>query len=117
MVGALALVAVCTFTSWQGRSRLEAYSEATAVGDKAYYEFSDPKNIPATIVVFRGQPLTMNAWHHEHTGDSKMLRVGKDDSGAYSIYVPREATGEKEAKSEYFLKTGENEYLGLKPRS
>ncbi len=45
-----------------------------------------------------------------------MLRAGQDDSGVYRIYVNSQPDEDaKRAGEDYFLKTGPDEYLEVRP--
>ena len=100
------------------RERLESFQEVTAVGDRAYFQLPGDLRKPFQPVAgFRGQSLTPTSVEPVEIRDTKMIRVGRDDSGRHFVYTSRESVppvgGEVVAKGEkfFFLKLEPGEYL------
>jgi len=105
-------------------SQLEATAENSAVGDKAFFPIpaeAAPEQATAPLVVnFNGKALTAVSSRNYEERDSKMIRVGMEDSKRFSVYTSTEAI--KPLKGEmgnaggevYFLKTGPGKYLKFK---
>jgi len=100
------------------RGRLESFQEVTAVGDRAYFELPGTLQKPfQPVTSFRGQSLSPTSAEPVKIRDTKMIRLGRDDSGRHFVYASREpvppAEGEVEAKEEsfFFLKLEPGEYL------
>ncbi len=108
---------LCFKISERGRvSELETFSEATAVGDHSYYPLPDFTNrTGVSILIFKGRPLYTD-YKHVTNRDSRMRRIGAEDSGKYQIYIDEEPVkpdNKSHDEPRYFAKTAEDEYVGL----
>ena len=111
-----AVVVLFASLDQQRRSQLESFAEVTAVGDKAYFKAPDPMKPLTVAVTIRGRPSPVSPPRRVGARDSRMLRRGQDDSGAYRIYVNSQPDEDaKRAGEDYFLKTGPDEYLQVRP--
>lgn len=107
-VAILAMVAsVGAFTLWDRghTSALEAVLTPTAVGDTHY--------VPARPSGLKYRNRNLDFVSEAKVRDSKLLRVGNDDSGVYFLYRPED---EKEGllKDRYFMKVQPNEYIEVR---
>lgn len=100
------------------REQLESFQEVTAVGDRAYFQLPDGLQKPfQPVLSFRGQPLTPTSIEPVEVRDTKMIRVGRDETGRHFVYSSRDkippAEGEGDAKDGtfFFLKLAPGEYL------
>lgn len=121
LVAGLALVVIFNALDKPRRTQFERYEEVTAVGDKAWFRLPETaQKPPPAAAKFRGQELFPVSYKTVEIRDTKMLRVGDDDSGLLRIYASREPVppqeGEVEKKGEtfYFLKTGTGEYIKVR---
>jgi len=89
------------------RAALEEVITPTAVGD-AHYAREPAGGSGPTGLKYRGQELDMVS--ESKIRDAKLLRVGVDDSGAWTLYRLED---EKQAppKEHFFIKVAENEYM------
>lgn len=117
LLASLSVVVLFASLDQQRRSQIEGFAEVTAVGDKAYFKAPDPMKPLTVAVTFHGQPLTpLSPPRHVGARDSRMLRAGQDDSGVYRIYVNSQSGEDaKRPGEDYFLKTGPDEYLEVRP--
>lgn len=119
---AFALVILLAGMDKAQRERLESFQEVTAVGDRAFFQLPDElKQEPLQPVAgFRGQPLIPVSLDEVKIRDTKMIRMGRDDTGRHFVYSSREkapsAEGAREAKDEkfFFLKLAPGEYLKVR---
>jgi hypothetical protein len=100
--------AVAAFTAWDRmrESQLEVVVTPTGVGDTQYVAAAATKNGP-TGIKYEGTELETVADLKER--DSKVLRVGSDDSGVYTIYRPEDE--QELPKGRYYMKVRPNEYI------
>src|SRR5579862_2091523 len=102
---------VAVFTSWDRahNAALEQVVTQTAVGDTHYVP--EPAGGSGPLgVKYRGQMLDMVS--ESKIRDSKLIRVGMDDSGAYALYRPED---EKDLPSGHFyMKVNPNEFIEVK---
>jgi hypothetical protein len=109
-LGTLVLVAsVAAFTAWDRThtASLEEVITETAVGDTHFIQ--EPKGRTGPIgLKYQGQNLDMVS--ENKIRDSKLIRVGADDSGVYSVYrLEEEKEGSKNER--LFMKAGANEFV------
>jgi hypothetical protein len=100
---------VAVFTVWD-RGRTASIEEAvtpTAVGDMHFVREPAGKKGPIGLK-YQGQKLDMVSEHKIR--DSKLVRVGTDDSGVYWIYRPADES-EGLGKDRFLMKTAVNEYV------
>ena len=100
---------VAVFTAWDRAhtSSLEQVITPTAVGDEHYVP--EPKANTGPIgLKYLGRALAMVA--ESKVRDATLLRIGADDSGAYSVYSPED---EKAAlpTDHYFMKVKPNVFM------
>jgi hypothetical protein len=112
-LGTLALVAsVAVFTAWDHAhtGTLEDVAMPTAVEDTHFVQAPMGKAGPIGVQ-YQGQKLDMVT--ERKIRDSRVIRVGMDDSGVYSIYRRQE---EKEGgrKEGLFVKVRVNEFMEVK---
>jgi len=119
----LGIVTAVAFYDEHRLSSLETTAESTAVGDKALFPLPAmglPEQATAPIVNFNGKALTPVSSKSYEERDSKMIRIGLDDSQHYSIYSttepvkPMKGEGKNDGKTFFFIKTGPGKYLKLK---
>ena len=109
-LGTLILVAgVAAFTAWDRfhNAALEEIITPTAVGDTEYVR--EPAGGAGPIgLKLQGQNLDMLS--ESKIRDSKLIRIGADDSGVYSLYRSED---EKEgpAKGHFYMKVATNEFI------
>jgi len=108
----LVLVAsVAVFTAWDRAhtASLEEVAMPTAVGDLQCVQ--EPKGTKGPIgLKYQGKEL--DAVSEKKHQDARMIRIGSDDGGVYSIYRLEE---EKESKNErLFMKGAENEFFEVR---
>jgi hypothetical protein len=106
----LALVAsVALFTAWDRAhtAALEAVITPTAVGDTHYVRGPAGRSGPIGL---KYQGRNLDVVLESKVRDSRLIRVGTDDSGVYSLYRPED---EKEAllKDRFFMKVGPNQFI------
>lgn len=110
-LGTLVLVGcVAAFTAWErmGNSNagLETVITPTAVGDTHYVQ--PPVSGTGSIgIKYQGQKLDMVT--EDKVRDSKVLRVGNDDSGVYSLYRPE--VDKDLAKERFYMKVKTNDFM------
>ena len=106
----LGLVAsVAIFTAWDRAhtAGLEQVITPTAVGD-AHYVKEPSTRLGAIGLTYNGQKLDMVS--ERKFRDAKLIRVGSDDSGVYSLYRP-EDENEGLPKDRFFMKVQPNEFI------
>jgi len=106
----LALVAgVAVFTAWDRAHTvaLEVAITPTAVGDAHYVQ--EPAGRAGLIgLKYLGRNLDMLS--ESKVRDAKLLRVGVDDSGVYSLYRPEDDKAGL-PKDRFFMKVKPNEFI------
>jgi hypothetical protein len=111
-LGTLLLVAgVAAFTAWDRMhtASLEEVITPTAVGDTHFAR--EPAGGAGPVgLEYQGRKLDMTA--ESKIRDAKMIRVGMDETGVYTIYRLEEQAGKKER---LFLKVGLNEFMEVTP--
>lgn len=109
-MGTLILVAtVAVFTAWD-RAHTATHERAvtpTAVGD-THYVPEPATRIGPLGLSYEGRKLDMLS--ENKIRDSKLIRVGADDSGAYSLYRPQDES-EGLPKEHFYMKAKPNEFL------
>ncbi len=109
-LGTLAMVAgVAMFTAWD-RTRtggLEAASTPTAVGDTHFVK--EPTGGTGPIGL-RYQGRQLDVVVESKIRDSKLIRVGTDESGVFAIYRLEEGG----SKERLFVKEAVNEFLEVR---
>jgi hypothetical protein len=103
LVGAVAL-----FTTWDRmhNSQLETIITPTAVGDTNFVQKPLRRTGPIGLK-YQGRKLDLLS--DNKIRDSRLLRIGTDDSGIYSIYRPED---DKELPKDHFLmKSGTNDFI------
>ncbi len=107
-LGTLALVAgVAIFTAWD-RSHTGTMEEVitpTAVGDMHFVQAPAGGTGPVGLE-YEGRKLDMVG--ESKIRDAKMIRVGADASGAYTVYRLEDKRGKKER---LFMKVGLNKFM------
>jgi len=106
----LALVAsAALFTAWDRAhtAALEAVITPTAVGDSHYVKEPAGKAGPIGLK-YQGRQLTMIL--ENKIRDARLIHVGVDDSGAYSLYRPEDES-QGLPKDRFFMKVGANEFI------
>jgi hypothetical protein len=107
-LGTLVLVAaMAAFTAWDRAQtgQLEEVITPTAVGDMHFVP--EPAGGTGAIgLEYQGRKLDMAG--ASKIRDAKMLRVGTDESGVYTLYRLDEKEGKKER---LFMKVGVNEFI------
>jgi len=110
--GTLVLVtAVAIFTAWDHAHTLslETVSMPTAVGDMHFVTVAKGATGPIGLK-YQGDSLDFVA--ESKIRDAKLVQVGMDDTGVYSIYRMDE---EKDAKNErLFVKAGDNDFVEVR---
>jgi hypothetical protein len=104
-----AVAAVAVFTAWDRAhtASLEAVVTPTAVGDTRF--LAEPKAGSGPLgLAYQGEALDMVS--ETKLRDSKLLRQGSDDSGAYSIYLPGDET-DALPKDHYYMKAADNLFI------
>jgi hypothetical protein len=98
---------VFTVRDERRRHELETVSEPRAVGDSQF--FPEPESLAPgqTLARFEGRELIAAQPEPVEIRDSRMLKAGRDESGAYHIYRPLE----KENGGFLFLKIGRDRYV------
>ncbi len=98
------------------REQLETFQEVTAVGDRAFFPMPEQHpQPPVAAVTFRGDGLVPVSYEPVEIRDTRMIRLGKDESGQYSVYSRRAPADEKErGKEKEKLDPEEAKYLYLK---
>jgi hypothetical protein len=100
---------VAGFTAWDRAhtAALETVITPTAVGDTHYIEVPNAGSGPIGLK-YQGQALDMVA--ESKIRDSRLVRVGTDDSGAYSLYRLED---EKEGlpKDRFYIKVKTNDFM------
>jgi hypothetical protein len=111
-LGTLVLVtSVAIFTAWDRAhtGSLEEVITPTAVGDTHFVE--EPAGGKGPIKLkYQGQELDMVS--ESKIRDAKLIQVGTDDSGVYSLYQTDEDEGKK---GRLFMKVGVNEFMEVTP--
>jgi hypothetical protein len=111
-IGTLLLVtAMAIFTAWDHAhtASLETVATPTAVGDTHYVPKLQAASGPIGIN-YQGAPLEFVA--ESKIRDAKLIQIGMDDTGVYSVYRLDE---EKEGKNErLFLKAGDNDFVEVR---
>jgi hypothetical protein len=111
-LGTLTLVAgVAVFTAWDRMhtASLEEVITPTAVGDSHFAQ--EPAGGAGPVgLEYQGRKLDMVA--ESKIRDAKMIRMGVDESGFYTIYRIEEDAGKK---GRLFLKVGINEFMEVTP--
>lgn len=92
-------------------SGLEKADEQTAVGDAAFFKPPEKFDSSAVFVKLGGKPLYPTGTERYSLHDSKMLRVGTDDSKTFKIYKSAERGGKD--GDFFFLKTADGQYLEM----
>jgi hypothetical protein len=122
LLAGLTLVLIFTALDRSRRTQLEATSQTTAVGDRAFFLLPQISQKPPGVAAnFRGQPLYPISYARVEIRDSRMTQAGSDDSGTFRIYTTREHVplqdGEIDKPGEpvYFLKTAPDEYVKVRP--
>jgi len=109
-LGTLVLVAsVAVFTAWDRahNTALEDVITPTAVGDTHYVQ--EPAGDTGAIgLKYQGRNLDMVS--ESKIRDAKLLRMGTDDSGVYSLYR-LEDEKEGSQKERLFMKVATNEFM------
>src|SRR5438552_75371 len=82
LVAGFVLVAAFTFYDHAHRAALERVEEPTAVGDTHFAK--PPPNANATVGKFEGKNLFVEK--SVKARDSKMLRAGREENGAFAVY-------------------------------
>jgi hypothetical protein len=114
LAGLILMAALCLYDQSR-RGMLEQIAEPTAVGDTRFVAPPPPVGTAGTQTLgltWHGKPLIGN--DRVKARDNRMLRVEKDDSGAYSIYrldEPAKKGGSNKARDDYFVKTAIDEFL------
>ncbi len=103
------VAAMAAFTVWDATrtASLEVVETPTAVGDASYVQEPATKQGPIGLK-YQGRKLDMVS--ESKVRDSKVTRVGTDDSGVYWLYVP-EDPAEALPKDKYYMKTATNEFI------
>ncbi len=116
LIVVLAALTTFAFVGRQHRAQLETVEQVTAVGDTTYFKMPEMTEKPSALAVsFQGKQLYPASFKRMGNRDSRMLRVGTDDSGAYGIYAVREAIdARKKEAEELYLKLGPDEYLNVR---
>jgi hypothetical protein len=90
------------------RASIERVDSSNGVGDNAFFSHTFDPTLP--LVNFEGHSLYFV--DREAVPDTSMVRIGMDDSNAYSIY--RFAAAPKAEASFVYVKIGPNYYLKTK---
>jgi len=102
------IAGVAMFTAWDRmhNSALETVVTPTAVGDMHFVP--EPKGEKGPLALkYQGRQLDMVS--ESKLRDSRLIRVGSDDSGVYTIYRPED---EKLIPKDHFLmKIKTNEFM------
>ena len=112
LVVALGGMALFTYFDRTQRASLESVSEPTAVGDTRFVPAGESVERP--LGKFRGRVLMGDSV--KKYDDSRMLRLGDDDTGSFGVYKIGQAKPSKRAQQEtdadsYFLKTASGQYI------
>jgi len=111
-LGTLVLVTiVALFTAWDHAhtASLEDVITPTAVGD---VHFVKPPAAGAGPIGLKYEGAQLDFVAQSKIRDAKLIRVGTDDSGVYSLYRMEEA---KEAKDErLFVKAADNNFIEVR---
>jgi hypothetical protein len=92
----------------EGRRReLETVSEPRAVGDSQFFPESASLASGQTLARFEGRELVAAEGEPVEIRDSRMLKAGSDESGAFQVYRPLD----KENNGFLFLKIGRDKYV------
>ena len=100
---------VAVFTAWDRAqtTALEAVVTPTAVGDPHYVR-KPPSGAGPIGLKYQGQKLDMVT--EDKIRDSKLIRVGTDDSGVYWLYRPEEEN-QGLPKDRFLMKVGTNDFI------
>jgi hypothetical protein len=122
LVGLSLMLALAVFDKHR-RANLERMEEITAVGDKGFLAL--PADLAATPVIsasLKGQPIQVATTARYKLRDSRMRRIGRDDTTGVAIYeylgqAPKDPAGAGQpAESFCYVKIAPGEYLrGPKP--
>lgn len=107
------IASVAGFTIWDRASTatLDQVTAPTAVGDA--HCVAEPATGPGPIgLKYQGRKLDMIS--ENKIRDGKLIRVGTDDSGVYSLYRPEEET-QALPKDRFYMKVKPNEFIEVTP--
>jgi hypothetical protein len=103
------------------RRGLETVQEVSSVGDRVYFRIPEERTSPpVAAVIFRGDQLLPVSYEPVKIRDTRMIRLGMDDSGQYAVYGSREGLSPEnagigaQADKFLFLKVAPDEYLKTK---
>ena len=104
------LLVVTTFTvaDFASGANREAFSETTAAGDVNYFRALE--NVEPSFS-WKGRQYTLSSREKVKIDDTDMVRMGREDTGSFTIYSRRLEPG-----TELFVKIDVGEFLPLRTR-
>ena len=117
LLSGFALVSVLAIAGRWNVFTLEQFEEVTAVGDPIFFKSATPFESNQVATNFNGQPLRLVDGEKVEIRDTKMLRVGRDESTQLTIYslraplAPDPLASKKLNGPLFFLKIAPGEYL------
>src|SRR5438309_9016306 len=100
LLGGFALIMAFAIYDKSQRAVLERVEEPTAVGDNAWFHPPEKFDSSAVFATYEGQPLYPTGADRYDLRDSKMIKVGMDDSKSFWIYKSLERGGKE---GDYFF--------------
>jgi hypothetical protein len=106
----ISLLAVSIFTvaDFASGANREAFSETTAAGDVNYFRALE--NVEPSFS-WKGRQYTLSSREKVKIDDTDMVRMGREDTGGFTIYSRRSEPGK-----ELFVKIDVGEFLPLRTR-
>ena len=101
-------VTVFTAADFTAGTKPEQFSETTAAGDKNYFRLT-PDGEP--VFLWKGRQYLLSSREKVKIDDTDMVRMGREETGDYTIYSRRTAPGK-----ELFVKIDVGEFLPVRVR-
>jgi len=111
------LLGVAGFTAldFSRRTQLESIVWPTSAGDTHLFQPQTPLTLSSEMVRQAGLPLRLLRIEPINGNDGKMLPVGKDNTGSFTLYRRKPQSPEESAEQWCYLKIARHKYLLVAP--
>ena len=95
------------------RGDLESVVQPSAVGDSSYFAVPETLAVGDALATYEGQTLVAAARAPEKASSFSMIRIGREDSGAFDVYRAGDESDET-LRDVFFLKTAPRRFLRVR---
>ncbi len=118
LLGGMLLQSILAIVDRHRVSKLEAFSENTAVGDSVFFKIPSPTPAaPLPVVRIGGETLVTASYDKFPCRDTKMVPVARDPVTKLTVYQCRDLPPDTAREPNRYVKTAPNEYLPLRRAS